>query len=57
MWTDPAWEYINRSQAHEYGNWDWGRTIEKEYINGIFVAVYWVSVYPRNDGTSLTLAK
>jgi hypothetical protein len=32
------WEYINRSQTHECGNWDWGRVIpEKEYINGIFV--------------------
>ncbi len=25
-WTDP-WGYIFRSQTHECGNWDWGRTI------------------------------
>ncbi len=22
-----SWEYMNRSQTHECGNWDWGRTI------------------------------
>jgi hypothetical protein len=22
MWTDRSWEYINRSQTHEGGNWD-----------------------------------
>ncbi len=22
-----SWEYINRSQTHECGNWDWGRAI------------------------------
>ncbi len=39
-YVDWSWEYINRSQTHECGNWDWGRTIpEKEYINGIFPAV------------------
>jgi hypothetical protein len=25
--VDRSWEYINRSQTHECGNWDWGRTI------------------------------
>jgi hypothetical protein len=25
--VEQSWEYINRSQAHECGNWDWGRTI------------------------------
>ncbi len=27
MWTDPGNIYVNRSQTHECGNWDWGRTI------------------------------
>ncbi len=26
-YVDRSWEYINRSQTHERGNWDWGRTI------------------------------
>ncbi len=37
-----SWEYINRSQTHECGNWDWCRAIPFlgiQYINGIFVAV------------------
>jgi hypothetical protein len=25
--VDRSWEYINPSQTHECGNWDWGRTI------------------------------
>ncbi len=25
--ADPSWEYINRSQTHECGNWDCGRAI------------------------------
>ncbi len=41
--VDQSWEYINRSQTHECGNWDWGRAIpEKEYKNRIFLAV-WLS--------------
>jgi hypothetical protein len=41
MWiVDLSWEYINRSQTHDCGNWNWGRaTPEKEY-RGIFVAVH-----------------
>ncbi len=27
---DRSWEYINRSQTHECGNWDWGRVISKK---------------------------
>ncbi len=27
-----SWEYINRSQTHECGNWDWGRAISREEI-------------------------
>ncbi len=28
-WMDRSWEFtrINRSQAHECGNWDWGRAV------------------------------
>ncbi len=26
-YVDQSWEYINRSQKHECGNWDWGRAI------------------------------
>ncbi len=26
-YVDQSWEYINISQIHEYGNWDWGRAI------------------------------
>ncbi len=24
-YVDPSWEYINRSQTRECGNWNWGR--------------------------------
>ncbi len=36
--VDRSWEYINRSQTHECGNWDWGRAIPflGIYINRIF---------------------
>jgi hypothetical protein len=30
---DRSWEYINRSQAHECGNWDWGRAIPRKGIH------------------------
>ncbi len=33
--AERCWEYINRSQTHEYGNWDWGRAIP---FLGIFVS-------------------
>jgi hypothetical protein len=26
-YVDRSWEYINRSQTHECGNWNWGRAI------------------------------
>ncbi len=26
-YVDRSWEYINRSQTNECGNWDWGRAI------------------------------
>jgi hypothetical protein len=28
-----SWEYINRSQTHECGNWDWGRAIFRKEIH------------------------
>jgi hypothetical protein len=42
IYVDRSWEYINRSQTHECGNWDWhaAQFIFWEYINGIIVAVY-----------------
>ncbi len=47
--ADPSWEYINRSQTHECGNWDWGPDIP---FLGIFVsnfrhfafAVHWLEI-------------
>ncbi len=33
MWTDPGNTYINRSQIHECGNWDWGRAIPRKGIH------------------------
>jgi hypothetical protein len=38
MWTDPGWEYINSSQNLEIGT-EAAQLSEKEYINGIFVAL------------------
>ncbi len=52
-YVDQFWEYINRPQTHECGNWDWGRAIPflGIYINGIFVAVCVTFKYlwDRND--------
>ncbi len=31
--VDRSWEYINRSQAHECGNWGWGRAIPRKGIH------------------------
>ncbi len=41
-YVDWSWEYINRSQTHECGIWDWGRAIPRKgiYIYGIFLAVH-----------------
>ena len=30
--VDRSWEYINRSQTHECGNWGWGRAIPRKGI-------------------------
>ncbi len=31
-YVDQPWEYINRSQTHECGNWGWGRAIPRKGI-------------------------
>ncbi len=31
-YVDLSWEYINRSQTHECGNWGWGRAIPRKGI-------------------------
>jgi hypothetical protein len=39
-YVDRSWKYINRSQKHECGNWNWGHAIPRKGIhNGIFIAV------------------
>jgi hypothetical protein len=40
--ADWWWEYINRSQTHECGNWDWGCAI---HFFGIFVSNFWYCVF------------
>ncbi len=30
---DRSWEYINCSQTHEWGNWDWGRAVPRRGIH------------------------
>ncbi len=32
-YVDQSWEYINCSQTHECGNWDWGRAIARKGIH------------------------
>jgi hypothetical protein len=32
-YVNRSWEYINRSQTHECGNWDWGRAIPRKGIH------------------------
>jgi hypothetical protein len=38
-YVDQSWEHINRSQTHECGGTEAAQFPEKEYINGIFLAV------------------
>jgi hypothetical protein len=33
MYVDRSWDYINRSKAHECGNWGWGRAIPRKGIH------------------------
>ncbi len=32
-YVDRSWDYINRSQTHECGNWGWGRAIPRKGIH------------------------
>jgi hypothetical protein len=32
-YVDLSWDYINRSQTHECGNWGWGRAIPRKGIH------------------------
>ncbi len=32
-YVDWSWDYINRSQTHECGNWGWGRAIPRKGIH------------------------
>ncbi len=40
LYADRSWEYIHRSQTHECGNGDWGRTIP---FLGIFVWIFGIT--------------
>ncbi len=51
-YVDRSWEYINRSQTHECGNWDWGRAIPRKgihkwdfpcsaYVNVVYFLYFW----------------
>jgi hypothetical protein len=31
-YVDQSWEFINRSQTYESGNWDWGHAIPRKGI-------------------------
>ncbi len=33
IYVDRSWDYINHSQPHECGNWDWGRAIPRKGIH------------------------
>jgi hypothetical protein len=41
-YSDRLWEYINRSQTHECGNWDEGHAFP---FLGIFVSHFWYCVF------------
>ncbi len=32
-YADGSWEYVNHSQTHGCGNWDWGRAIPRKVIH------------------------
>ncbi len=54
-YVDWSWEYINRSKTHECGNWGEAALFpEKEYINGIAVAVHPLFLYIQSFYSSLT---
>ncbi len=33
IYVDRSWEYIQRAQTYEFGNWDWGRAIPFQGTN------------------------
>ncbi len=44
-YVDRSWEYINRSQTHECGNWDWGRAIPSKGIHKLdFPCSVWLNI-------------
>jgi hypothetical protein len=51
-YVDRSWEYINRSQTHECGNWGWGRAIPRKGINkrNCRCSVWWESWQPLDEG-------
>ncbi len=46
-YVDRSWEYINRSQTHECGNWGWGRAIPRK---GIYNRNWRCSVWEKYQG-------
>ncbi len=52
LYVDRSWEYINRSQTHESGNWDWGRAIPR---NGIHKGGFRCSVVRRLESCKSVL--
>ncbi len=52
-YVDGSWEYINRSQKHGCGNWDWGRAIP---FLGIHKWDFRCSAIPLNISTVCSLS-
>jgi hypothetical protein len=70
-YVDWSWEYINHSQTHEYGNWDWGPDIPflgifvsnfrhfvfaVWYVSNHFNSVNFISFQKRNIGASVSIS-
>ncbi len=52
--SDRSWEYINRSQTHEYGNWDWSRTFPFLRIFCFEISVFFLcSTWRRPRGRAI----
>ncbi len=47
-YMDRSWEYINRSQTHECGNWGWGRAIPRKriYKRNCRCSGWWINPLP-----------
>ncbi len=58
-YVDRSWEYINSSQTHECGNWDWGRAIPRKGIHkwnfrcsvGLIFCLLYVCLWVNNIGS------